>query len=98
MTTPARGDPREMTIRVTRIPLNPATIERLRDAGELPADYRSRSVEETDFVKVTAESDEDAAAKAYDNTRLVFAGEGARFEEVVGDGTFRPMVITGEGT
>lgn len=80
---------REYLIRVTRIPLDPVVRERMREDGILPEDYRSRAVEEHDFVNVSAPNDEAAMEAAGGATTLVFKGEMPVFHEVMGDGSFR---------
>jgi hypothetical protein len=83
---PATTGNRAYLIRVTRHPLDPHTRERMRHAGNLPDDYRSRSVEETDFVRVTASDDLAAIYLAANRTKLVFKGERAVYDEVLPDG------------
>lgn len=80
---------RDYLIRVTRIPLDPVARERMRHDDALPEDYRSRAIEEHDFVNVSAQDDASAARAAREVTSLVFKGEKAVIQEVMGDGTFR---------
>lgn len=89
---------REYLVRVTRHPLEPVTREQMRVAGTLPEDYRSRSIEATDFVKVQADSDEQAREYAKDATSLVIKGESVEFHEVTGDGEYRVLEARQEVT
>ncbi|MET0604202.1 MAG: hypothetical protein ABW167_19615 [Baekduia sp.] len=73
------------------MPLDAHQRERLRAAGTLAEDYRSRSVTEYDFVQVEAADDAAARDEARLTTKLVFKGETAEFHESMGDSTYREL-------
>lgn len=82
---------REYLIRVTRHPLTKEQIKSLSEQGELPRDYRNRSVTASDFVKVTADTDETAALNAIATTSLTFNGESATVEEALPGDEYRAL-------
>jgi pyruvate-formate lyase-activating enzyme len=82
---------REYMIRVTRHPLDKGQILALATRGELPPDHADRSVEATDFVKVTADSDAKAAALARRTTSLTVKGERTTVEEVMRGEVYRDL-------
>lgn len=81
----------EYTVRVTRHPLTETQIAKLQAAGQLPRDYRDRSVLATDFVKLDAADDAEAAMRALGKTKLHVAGETIEFHEAQGGGDFRKI-------
>lgn len=89
----AKPKSREMLVRVTRHPLTTDEIADLTARDSLPPDYQSRSVEATDFVKVNARDDAEAAMEAMKATSLVFGHERVTLDEVEPENEYRPLGV-----
>jgi uncharacterized protein YciW len=85
---------REYRLRVTRLPLDPVTRERMRENGTLPEDYRLREIAADRYARVTASSDAEARDKALayvQEAGLTFMGETAKVEEVLPNMQYREI-------